>query len=155
MRDTKPLTRYTTQTDLRMRYLEWDGTDPPVLLIHGLTVCAEYWSLTARLLAPEHRVIAMDLRGHGQSEKPDWGYDYLTLAQDLEQLCAEAGVEGALVAGHSWGAGVALTLAASHPQRASHLALVETCSKSFHQIKKRKLLLILFVVALGDAYCAV
>ncbi|MDA0987867.1 MAG: alpha/beta hydrolase [Chloroflexi bacterium] len=96
-----------------------------MLLLHGLTVCAEYWSLTARLLAQEHRVISVDLRGHGQSDKPDWGYDYQTVAGDVEKLCREIGIEGALLAGHSWGAGVALSLAASSPGTISHLALVD------------------------------
>jgi pimeloyl-ACP methyl ester carboxylesterase len=120
-----PQSRFTTNTDISLRYLEWEGDGPPILLLHGLTVCAEYWSLTAQLLAKEHRVLAVDLRGHGHSDKPDWGYDYQTLARDVEQLCQETGVDGALVAGHSWGASVALCLAASYPQRASLLALVD------------------------------
>jgi pimeloyl-ACP methyl ester carboxylesterase len=121
----KPLSKLTTNTDISLRYLEWEGDGSPVVLLHGLTVCAEYWSLTARLLAQEHRVISVDLRGHGHSDKPDWGYDYQTVAGDVEQLCQETGVEGALLAGHSWGAGVALCLAASNPRIASHLALVD------------------------------
>ena len=96
-----------------------------MVLLHGLTVCAEYWSLTARLLAGEHRVISVDLRGHGRSAKPDWGYDYQTVAGDVEQLCGELGISGALLAGHSWGAGVALCLAASNPGIVSHLAMVD------------------------------
>ncbi len=70
-------------------------------------------------------MVSVDLRGHGHSDKPDWGYDYQTVAGDVEQLCKEIGVEGALLAGHSWGAGVALCLAASNPRIASHLALVD------------------------------
>ena len=120
-----PQSRFTTNTDISLRYLERESDGPPVLLLHGLTVCSEYWSLTAQLLAKEHRVLAVDLRGHGHSDKPDWGYDYQTLARDVEQLCQEAGVEGVLVAGHSWGASVALCLAASYPQRVSLLALVD------------------------------
>ena len=90
-----------------------------------MTVCAEYWSLTARLLAQEHRVASVDLRGHGHSDKPDWGYDYQTVAGDVEQLCQEIGLEEALLAGHSWGAGVALCLAASNQNIASRLAMVD------------------------------
>ena len=69
--------------------------------------------------------MAVDLRGHGHSDKPGWGYDYPTLAGDVDRLCEEAGIQGALVAGHSWGAGVALTLAAEHPDRVAHLAIVD------------------------------
>ena len=120
-----PISKRTTGTGISLRYLEWEGDGSPVLLLHGLTVCAEYWSLTARLLAQKHRVVAVDLRGHGHSYKPDWGYDYQTIAGDVVQLCREIGVEGALLAGHSWGAGVALCLATSTPGIASHLALVD------------------------------
>ena len=110
---------------IRLRYLEWEGAGTPVLLLHGLTVCAEYWSMVARLLAFGHRVVAVDLRGHGHSDKPDWGYDYPTLAADVNQLAEETAITHAMVAGHSWGAGVALALAATHPRRVSFLAMVD------------------------------
>lgn len=121
----QPTAKFTANSEISLRYLEWEGDGSPVVLLHGLTVCAEYWSLTARLLAQEHRVISVDLRGHGRSAKPDWGYDYQTVAGDVEQLCRELGIEGVLLAGHSWGAGVALCLAASNPGIASHLAMVD------------------------------
>jgi pimeloyl-ACP methyl ester carboxylesterase len=120
-----PTAKFTANTGINLRYLEWEGDGSPVVLLHGLTVCAEYWTLTARLLAQEHRVVSVDLRGHGQSDKPDCGYDYQTVASDVEQLCSELGIKGALVAGHSWGAGVALTMAASSPETISQLALVD------------------------------
>ena len=121
----QPISKFTENAEISLRYLEWEGDGSPVLLLHGLTVCAEYWSLTARLLAKEHRVVSVDLRGHGRSDKPDWGYDYQTVAGDVEKLCREIGMEGALLAGHSWGAGVALCLAASNPGMVSHLAMVD------------------------------
>ncbi|MQF49031.1 alpha/beta hydrolase [SAR202 cluster bacterium AC-647-N09_OGT_505m] len=120
-----PFSKHTTGTAISLRYLEWEGDGSPVILLHGLTVCAEYWSLTAQILAQTHRVVSVDLRGHGHSDKPDWGYDYQTVAGDIEQLCKEIGIEAALLAGHSWGAGVALCLAASNPSIASRLALVD------------------------------
>ena len=121
----KPTSKRTTNTDISLRYLEWEGDGSPVLLLHGLTVCAEYWSPTAQLLAQGHRVISVDLRGHGHSDKPEMGYDYQTVAGDVEHLCQEIGLEGALLAGHSWGAGVALCLAASNPNIVSQLSLVD------------------------------
>ncbi len=122
---TDPETRFTSNGDVRLRYLEWPGNGSPVVLLHGLTVSAEYWSYTARILAENHRVIAADLRGHGHSDKPGWGYDYPTVASDVAQLFDEAGVERAMIAGHSWGASVALVLAAEHPDRVAHLAMVD------------------------------
>ena len=49
-----PISKRTTSTDISLRYLEWEGDGSPVILLHGLTVCAEYWSPTAQLLAQEH-----------------------------------------------------------------------------------------------------
>lgn len=120
-----PRLRFTHSTDISLRYLEWEGDGSPVIVLHGLTVSAEYWSLTAQLLSHGHRVFAVDLRGHGHSDKPDWGYDYPTVANDVAQLCMEVDVEGALLAGHSWGSGVALYLAASRPELVSCLAMVD------------------------------
>lgn len=116
-----------------MRCLEWgdsdassqDGTRPVVLLLHGLTSCAETWNLVAPMLAAEARVLAPDLRGHGETDKPDQGYDHESLRRDVEGLLEGLGVEQAAVVGHSWGAGVAATLAADLPHLATHLALME------------------------------
>lgn len=121
----KPEPKFTRTTDIRLRFLEWEGDGSPIVLMHGLTVSAEYWSLTARLLAQEHRVLSVDLRGHGHSDKPGHGYDYERLAQDIDQLCEEAGVTNALIAGQSWGASVALTVGAKYPERTSHVAMVD------------------------------
>ena len=49
----EPVSKRTTSTDISLRYLEWEGDGSPVVLLHGLTVCAEYWSPTAQLLAQE------------------------------------------------------------------------------------------------------
>ncbi len=96
-----------------------------MVLLHGLTASAEYWSTTAQILSHRHRVVAVDLRGHGHSDKPDSVYEYPTIANDVAQPCMEIGVERALLAGHSWGSGVALHLAASRPHIVSCLAMVD------------------------------
>jgi pimeloyl-ACP methyl ester carboxylesterase len=92
------------------------GGDPVLLAIHGLASNARWWDLVAARLAPRHRVIAVDLPGHGRSERPDSGYDFETVSRDLEGLLASLHhPEPVVVVGHSWGAYVALSFAASHP----------------------------------------
>lgn len=118
----------------RLHYRDWGGpvadesSDGPVplLLLHGLASAARIWDLVAPHLARGRRVVALDQRGHGLSEKPDDGYDFATiLADDLAAADALGlGVRFA-VAGHSWGANVALELAAAHPGRVAALELVD------------------------------
>jgi pimeloyl-ACP methyl ester carboxylesterase len=87
------------------------------LLVHGLASNARLWdgvreALVARGAA---RVVAVDLRGHGRSEKPDDGYDVSTVADDLAELIESMELGDLVVAGQSWGGNVVLDLVARHP----------------------------------------
>jgi pimeloyl-ACP methyl ester carboxylesterase len=109
------------------RGLDHPGT--PVLLVHGLSSNARLWDGVAeRLAAAGHPVAAVDQRGHGQSDKPDDGYDFATLTDDLLVVLAELGWRGApapWLAGQSWGANVVLEVAARHPDTTAGLVLVD------------------------------
>ena len=103
---------------------EWRpaATDPsgtaavPFLLVHGLASNARTWDgVAAALAADGHPTFAVDLRGHGQSSKPDGPYDVPTVADDLATLIGRLGLDRPIVAGQSWGGNVALELAARHP----------------------------------------
>lgn len=132
--DGQPAEGTVSGSGVTLHYRDWsgpervaDGDDPtPVLLLHGLASAANIWDLVAPTLARERRVVALDQRGHGLSEKPDTGYDFGTIvADDITAAAAlDLGPRFA-VAGHSWGANVALELAAAHPDRVSALALVD------------------------------
>src|SRR5690606_27415799 len=93
---------------LRLAYSEWPGQDPPFILVHGLASNRRIWDLVAPRLATRHRVIALDQRGHGESDKPERGYDYATVTADLEAFLDALGVARPILVGHSWGAGVVL-----------------------------------------------
>lgn len=90
------------------------GTGRPVLLVHGMASNALLWHGVAhRLAARGQPVVAVDLRGHGRSAKPDDGYDPPTVAADLAALLAVLDwPEPPVVAGQSWGGNVVLELAA-------------------------------------------
>jgi pimeloyl-ACP methyl ester carboxylesterase len=72
------------------------------------------------------RVVALDQRGHGQSDQPDSGYDFASVVADLAEFVDAVGLSGpAVFVGHSWGASVVLHFAAAYSDRAAGLALVD------------------------------
>jgi pimeloyl-ACP methyl ester carboxylesterase len=103
-----------------------DPTLPPWLLVHGLASNARLWDgVAARLAGYGHEVVAVDQRGHGQSSKPDDGYDMATVADDLGLVIEALGWDRAAVAGQSWGGNVVLEFAVRHPDLVSLVACVD------------------------------
>lgn len=104
----------------------WPGDKVPFLLVHGLASNALLWAGAAEeLSAAGHPVAAVDQRGHGQSDKPDDGYDLATLARDLSSVIAALGWRQPVVAGQSWGGNVVLELGARAPALPRGLVLVD------------------------------
>lgn len=93
------------------------GSSVPFLLVHGLASNARMWDGVADHLAERgHPVAAVDLRGHGLSDKPDTGYDVATVAGDLEALIGRLPFERPVVVGQSWGGNVVLELGLRAPR---------------------------------------
>lgn len=111
--------------DLRFHYRDWNGHGWPVLLLHGLSSTSHIWDLVAPHLVDNARVIAPDLRGHGQSDKPDGDYSFETLAADVRGMLEAFQFDRPVIVGHSWGAGVGLWLAANYPDDVAGLILVD------------------------------
>jgi len=102
------------------------GDGPPVLLICGWPQTWYAWRLVMPgLAAAGHRVVAVDPRGVGGSDKPAGGYDTGTLAQDMAALMAALGHERFAVAGHDVGLWIGYALAADYPDRVERLAVAE------------------------------
>ncbi len=112
-------------SQLSMHYLDWGGTGAPVIALHGLASSAHWYDLVMPHLTDSFRLVALDQRAHGETDQPSTGYDWETLAGDVAEAMDQLGMEQAAVVGHSWGANVALALAAFRPERVSRLALVE------------------------------
>jgi pimeloyl-ACP methyl ester carboxylesterase len=102
--------------DLRLAATRWPGEGTPVVLLHGLASQRRFWNLVAPYLT-RLPVLALDQRGHGGSDRPADGYDVLTVAGDLAPALDAVGWSRAVLVGHSWGAAVAATFAARHPER--------------------------------------
>ena len=120
-----PTEHWATIGELRVRYLDWGGDGEPVVLMHGLASSAHWYELVASHLRHKYRLFAADARGHGQTTQAMGGYDWHTLSVDAVGLMDHLGVSRAAVFGHSWGATVALNVAARFPDRIGALGLID------------------------------
>jgi pimeloyl-ACP methyl ester carboxylesterase len=110
---------------LRLAY-DLAGSGAPVTLIHGLTAARGVWHSQVEALKPSHRVLAYDLRGHGESAKPAKpAYTYEDHVDDLRGLMDGLGIKRTALAGWSMGASIAVAFAAAHPERVSRLVLID------------------------------
>lgn len=117
--------RFIAANGLKFHALDWGGRGEWLVLLHGLASQAHIWDLVAPLLTSSFRVIALDQRGHGLSDKPATGYDFASITHDLDELLAALAIDRATLIGHSWGGNVAVQYAVDQPQRVSGLVLVD------------------------------
>jgi len=103
----------------------WEGAGQPILCIHGITANCRCWDTLAQSLAPEYHVMAMDLRGRGQSDKPSQGYALEYHLRDINCLLDDLEIERVVIMGHSLGAFIGLAFAAEYPDRIDRLILVD------------------------------
>ncbi len=99
------------------------GTGFPLVLLHGWPVTWYHWRKIIPRLAQRYTVIAPDLRGLGESDRPLGGYDKLSLARDVLAVVERLGFNRFAVAGHDFGGSVAFALAAGNRDRVSHMVV--------------------------------
>lgn len=116
---------YADLGDVRLHYVS-AGEGPPVVLLHGWPQTWYMWREVLPQLAMHHRVIAVDLRGLGDSSRPAGGYDTKTVAGDIWRLMSDhLGHESFYVVGHDWGGPVAYALAAQHRDAVRAMAIFD------------------------------
>jgi pimeloyl-ACP methyl ester carboxylesterase len=120
-----PQSKFVEANDVKLHYLEWPGDGPALVTTHGTSMLGAGWIPVARHLAPHFRVIAMDMRGHGDSEKPDWGYTWGTLGKDFASFLEALGLERTLVVGHSRGGSCVIMGAQYCAERMAGVLLIE------------------------------
>lgn len=106
------------------------AVEPPIVLLHCYTCAIDWWEKLIPLLSKSHRVIAIDLLGHGGSEKPGTGYGMEEQAALVAQALNRLGVEGAVVVGHSLGGTVATALAAQSRELVDRLVIIDQAPDS-------------------------
>lgn len=100
------------------------GTGPPLVLLHGLGDCHRTWRRVLPLLAPHHRLLMIDLPGHGLSGRPDAPYSLAWYSATLGGFLDSLGLERVGIVGHSFGGGVAQWMLLDHPERIERMVLV-------------------------------
>jgi len=120
--------RFISINGLRLHYLEWGAASaPPVVLLHGGSANAHWWSRLAAALEDTYRVLALDLRGHGDSEHPESAaYRVDDYAGDVDAFFDALGVDRIDLIGHSLGGLIATEYAGRAPERINSLVVVDT-----------------------------
>ncbi len=116
--------------DIELSYLEWNsktGTEkvPRLLLLHGLADSAVVWTGLGNYLSNRYHIVAPDMRGHGESSKPEIDYTFARAIADLEALMVHLNWQNAHIIGHSWTGKLAPIWARQNGDRFSSMILVD------------------------------
>ncbi len=110
---------------IEIQLAEWEGEGTPVLCVHGLTANSRCWDVVVRPLIDRHRVLAVDLRGRGLSDKPATGYSEEHHLKDLRCAFDSLKLDRVILLGHSLGGYISMGLAARHPEKIAGLVLMD------------------------------
>ena len=137
-----PTSRFVQASGVRLHFADWGGDGlPTLLLLHGDMRTSRSWDAVARELRGDFHVLALDMRGHGDSDWPESGYTFAQRVDDLEAFADAVGLRGAATAAHSTGGVVATLLAKRRPDIFSRLMLLEpmvVVTESFQRMVSKR-----------------
>ncbi|GIX48317.1 MAG: 3-oxoadipate enol-lactone hydrolase [Candidatus Tectimicrobiota bacterium] len=110
---------------MRLAYEDRGAGKPAFVFVHGWTCNRSFFAPQAEYFARRHRVVSVDLRGHGDSDKPQGEYSIATYADDLAYLIGQLGLGKVIAVGHSMGGITVLQLAAAHPDCVAAIVMVD------------------------------
>ncbi|HMG75073.1 MAG TPA: alpha/beta hydrolase [Pyrinomonadaceae bacterium] len=123
--------RFATLDGARIHYQNYGQGREALVLIHGWTCSIEYWRDVIPDLSKRSRVIAIDLPGHGQSDKPQVAYTMDLFARAVDAVMRDAGVKRAVLVGHSMGTPVARQFYRKYPQKTLAIVIVDGALRPF------------------------
>ncbi len=110
-----------------LAYVDTRSTLPPIVFVHGCGDDHTVFENQLTFFSSSHRVIAVDLRGHGSSDAPEQDYTVAGFAEDLAWLCTELSLNKPVLVGHSMGGNIVLDFAARYPDALSSLIMIDSC----------------------------
>lgn len=121
----KPEDRYARFDKIKVHYQNYGKGDEALIFVHGWTCNLTFWKANLPAFTDKTRVIAIDLPGHGQSEKPEIAYTMKLFAQSVEAVMRDAKVSKATLVGHSMGAPVLWQFYRQFPEKTRALVIVD------------------------------
>lgn len=115
-----------TPDGVTLRFDEAGEGDPAIVFVHGWCCSRDNWRQQVAHFSRSHRVIALDQRGHGESDKPDQDYTIDGFVEDLAWFIGDRGLDRPVVVGHSMGGAIAMNLARKHPQLTRGVVMVDS-----------------------------
>lgn len=122
---------YISLDKTRIYYQSYGKGREALVLIHGWSCNLEYWRDQIPDFAKRNRVIAIDLPGHGQSDKPELAYSMDLFARAVDAVLRDAGVERAVLMGHSMGTPIARQFYRQYPQKTLAIVIVDGALRAF------------------------
>ncbi len=114
-----------TYRGIRLAYEDRGAGKPAFVFVHGWTCNRSFFAPQAEYFSRRHRVVSLDLRGHGDSDKPQGKYPIAAYAEDIAYVVDQLGLGQPVAVGHSMGGITVLQLAATHPDRVSAIVMVD------------------------------
>ncbi len=126
--ENEPVDRFVEVNGINLHYLEWGNTDrPTILMLHGISQQAHSWDFISLPLSVDYRVIALDQRGHGDSDwSPNGNYSTDIYVGDIEGFVGAMGLKNFHLMGHSMGGRNSLAWASGRPGVLKSLTIVDT-----------------------------
>ena len=110
-----------------LKLVEWSREGVPLLLLHGYSNEAHIWDDFVPIVAPHYRVLALDLRGHGDSDwHPDGAYGYENHVDDIEAILENLEIDRLVLVGHSLGGRIAMLFGGRNPEKLAGLVIVDS-----------------------------
>lgn len=114
-----------TYRGIKLAYEDRGAGKPAFVFVHGWTCNRSFFAPQAEYFSRRHRVVSLDLRGHGDSDKPQGKYPIAAYAEDIAYVVDQLGLGQPVAVGHSMGGITVLQLAATHPDRVSAIVMVD------------------------------
>jgi pimeloyl-ACP methyl ester carboxylesterase len=130
-KDTPPASRFAKLDTLRVHYQSYGQGQEALVFVHGWSCNLSFWKANLAAFTTQTRVIALDLPGHGESDKPEVAYTMEMFARAVDAVLRDAGVERAVLVGHSLGTPVIRQFYRLYPGKVRGLVIVDGALRPF------------------------